>query len=234
VKQELEKALLLKSRLLSNMTHEIRTPLNAILAYAELMQMQPKPEFTTHIIKACERLMSLVNDILDLSKVESGNMTVKLTYADVPTIVKETVDLLLHLAKAKHIIIDTNIQAGWPMVLMDDVKLCQILTNLISNAIKFTPSGGYVCINVDYAIENKKLNFTIMDTGIGIASQDYDNVFAEFIQVESSHPLNQQQGTGLGLNLSRKLARLLQGDIAFSSQVGIGSTFILTLPYYAV
>lgn len=233
IRQELEKALLLKSKLLSNMTHEIRTPLNAILAYTEIMQLNPNKNYSQQITDAGHHLLTLVNDILDMAKIESGNMKVKLEYVDIPHLIAKTVDLLAGLVANKKLRLDVNIQPDWPTTLTDKNKLIQILTNLLSNAIKFTPVEGYIKLKAEYNLADKKLTFMVLDNGIGIDSADYDNVFTEFNQIESSHQLNQQTGSGLGLALSRKLARLLQGDLTVNSKLGQGSNFILKLHHYA-
>lgn len=224
----------LKTRFLSNMSHEFRTPLNSILSLTRMLLEHVDGELTSEqekqvvfIRKAAEGLSELVNDLLDLAKVEAGKIVVHPAKVEVQelfaTLRGMLRPLLLHNSAIALIIEDpVNI----PPLYTDEGKVAQILRNFISNALKYTEEGE---VRVSARQSEGHIVFSVTDTGIGIAPQDQERIFEDFIQVES-HLQKRVKGTGLGLPLSRKLAQLLGGEIALTSSVGIGSTFSLSIP----
>jgi signal transduction histidine kinase/CheY-like chemotaxis protein len=224
----------LKSRFLSNMTHEFRTPVNSILGLTNLMQDDRlhegrgvEPEIL-YIRKAAEQLSELVNDLLDLAKVEAGKTVVRPAVFDVENLFGALRGMLRPLLFSQSVALVFDDSNELPPLQTDEGKVSQILRNLISNALKFTERGEVrVSARVDPA--GDWISFAVADTGIGIAPNDQSHIFEEFAQVE--HRLQRRvRGTGLGLPLSRKLAELLGGSLSVVSEEGIGSTFLLTLP----
>ncbi|MEA2644006.1 MAG: hypothetical protein QOG08_1032, partial [Chloroflexota bacterium] len=227
-----------KSTFMTNMSHELRTPLTSILGFSELLRddttdrydAATKRRFFEQIHTSGQHLLGLINDLLDLSKVEAGQMHLypeRITLADSFQTVLSTLD---PLARAKGITIDSDAASGLHL-LADPTKLKQMLLNLISNAIKFTPPGGRVSLRarqVDSWIE-----IAVTDTGIGIAEADLSRLFREFQQLDAGHG-RQQEGTGLGLALTKRFAELHGGEVKVVSVAGEGSTFTLRLPVSAV
>ncbi|HSS94785.1 MAG TPA: response regulator [Candidatus Dormibacteraeota bacterium] len=226
-----------KSVFLASMSHELRTPLNAILGFSELLidanngQFPPatRKRFLEQIHTSGKHLLGLINDILDLSKIEAGQMDLRLQTIAVAEIVSQVTATIEALATQKNIrLIVGESSAG--DITADPGKVKQMLLNLVSNAVKFTPEGGTV------TIETRQLDdwveISITDTGIGIAKQDQDRVFHEFQQVDSGVGRS-QPGTGLGLTLTRRFARLHGGDVRMESEPGKGSVFTITLPITA-
>ncbi|WP_119070956.1 sensor histidine kinase [Aggregatilinea lenta] len=224
-----------KSQFLANVSHELRTPLNAIIGYDEAMLAGMVGEFTPQQIKllgimqhSSRRLLTLINDILDLSKIEAGSMAVYLTKLDPARTVRETVDSLCGLAEEKAIYVRTFFDESTPATILSDKnKLEQIIVNLLSNAIKFTEHGG-VTIKVSGEAD-KTLVIEITDTGIGIPDDAQSSIFDPFRQVDGSLK-RKYSGTGLGLSITKRLVEALEGTISIKSQVGIGSTFTVVLP----
>lgn len=223
-----------KSLFLTNMSHELRTPLNAILGFSELLRDDKTSRFdasTQHrfldqIHTSGQHLLGLINDVLDLSKVEAGQMDLhpeKVTIADSVQVVLSTVE---PLARVKEIILDADSDPGLHVV-ADPVKLKQMLLNLVSNAIKFTSKGGRVAIRAHQV--GSWIEIAVTDTGIGIAKGDLDHLFTEFQQLDPEHG-RQQEGTGLGLALTKRFAELHGGEVKVQSAPGEGSTFTLRLP----
>jgi signal transduction histidine kinase len=231
----LRRASQLKTRFLSHMTHEFRTPLNSIHALSDLLlegtdgQLNTEQhKQVTYILRSCEQLSELVNDLLDLAKVEAGKVTVRpenFSIADLFGALKGALRPLIMQNAAVRLEFDTD--GDLPSMYSDQGKIAQILRNLISNAFKFT-SRGEVRIAAQ-ATRSDRIRFTVRDTGIGIAPEDTQRVFDEYIQVERAQ-VNAPRGTGLGLPLSRRLAELLGGTLVVDSQVGVGSLFTLDLP----
>jgi signal transduction histidine kinase/FixJ family two-component response regulator len=226
-----------KSAFLANMSHELRTPLNAILGFSELMidakpgqyPDQTKTRFLVQIHSSGKHLLGLINDILDLSKIEAGQMELRLKVVSVAEVVAQVASTVEPLAAQKQIhLVFSAPDAG--QVLADEGKLKQMVLNLVSNAIKFTPDGGTVTIAAARVAD--RLQIVVTDTGIGIAEVDIPRLFKEFQQVDSSANRN-QQGTGLGLALTRSLALLHGGDVWVESEVGKGSRFTIDLPLEA-
>jgi signal transduction histidine kinase/CheY-like chemotaxis protein len=224
-----------KTRFLSNMTHEFRTPLNSILALTRLLldrtdgDLTPEQERQAHFIrKSAENLSELVNDLLDLAKVEAGKIVVRPVEFDVSALFGTLRGMLRPLLLNTSVNLVFEEPEGIPPLSTDDGKISQILRNFISNALKFTEQGE-VRISVRLSDDGKSAIFSVADTGIGIAPEHQSMIFQEFAQVENRLQ-RKLRGTGLGLPLSKKLAELLGGSISVSSEVGKGSTFSVTIP----
>ncbi|MGV8077815.1 MAG: response regulator [Methanosarcina sp.] len=233
-KLEAEAANRTKSEFLTNMSHELRTPLNSIIgfsdillerAFGELNEKQLK--YIGNISTSGKHLLELINDILDLSKVEAGKMELHYSEFSVDPIFEEVRAAFIPLAQAKSLEIIFNLDCGFTTLEADRSRLIQILYNLISNAIKFTPEGGKISVS---CIKNGSLALiAVKDTGIGISSEDQRKLFQPFTQIDASSS-RQYCGTGLGLALVKKIVNLHQGDIWVESAVGTGSTFSLSIP----
>ena len=231
--QELERAYRLKSEFLANMSHELRTPINALIGYTALMldriygDLTAKQEEGLHRIQvSSQHLLALINDILDLAKIEAGKMPVHLERVSLNELLHDAAAQMEPIIKRKGL--DFNVQLPAQTVYMetDRTKVRQIVLNLISNAVKFTPRGS---VSVSARSDGSEVRIAVSDTGIGIRPQDLEVIFEEFRQVDQSRT-REYGGTGLGLSITRKLIALLGGDIAVASQIGRGSTFTVTLP----
>jgi signal transduction histidine kinase/DNA-binding response OmpR family regulator len=229
---ELQSASAAKSDFLASMSHELRTPLNAIIGFSELMRMEPPNEgrltvpgeWVDHVASAGQHLLDLINDVLDLAKVEAGRLDLELEPFDLDAAVVEWVGGVRPLAERKRIRLRVEGEAG--TVVADRGRLRQIVYNLLSNAIKFTNDGGEV--RVELQRTTSELCLAVVDNGIGIAPEDHEAVFEEFRQV--GHSRDRQPGTGLGLALTRRLTEAHSGTIALESARGVGSRFIIRLP----
>jgi signal transduction histidine kinase len=225
----------MKSRFLSNMSHEFRVPINTILSLSHMLLQRLDGDLTdeqekqlSFIRKAAENLAELVNDLLDLAKIEAGKLTVHPVEFDVTTLFSTLRGMLrpLLLNEAVELIFEEH--GDIPLLITDESKVSQILRNFISNALKFTESGE-IRVSAALTADGKAVRFAVADTGIGIAPEDQARIFDEFIQVE--HALQQRvKGTGLGLPLCKKLTTLLGGSITVESILGGGSTFSVVLP----
>lgn len=220
-----------KSRFLANMSHELRTPLNAILGFTRLVKRHSRdllPERDTEnlskILTSAENLLALINDILDLSRIEAGRQEVRPAEVEVVTLVDSCLSTVEPLIRTDEVRLLHQLGPDVESIVTDEEKLRQILINLLSNAIKFTDQGS---VAMSVRVVSGRIRFEVADTGIGIRSDELDQIFEEFHQEESPQRLS---GTGLGLTISRQLARLLGGDISVHSTVGEGSTFTLDLP----
>jgi PAS domain S-box-containing protein len=235
-KDAAEAASIAKSRFLANMSHELRTPLNAILGFAQVMErdltLSPHHQDNLQIIlRSGDHLLSLINNILDLSKIEAGHLTANPVPFDLIDLVKAVYDLLHHAAIAKGLQLDLNLDPHIPRyVYSDSVKLRQILINLISNAIKFTAHGSVrlQVIPCTTAVRPDDLSFLIEDTGVGIHPHEQSKIFEAFEQTTAGQ--NVPNGTGLGLTISMRFVELLGGRLMLCSEPGQGSTFCVTLP----
>ena len=230
---QLEAANRHKSEFLAAMSHELRTPLNAVLGFSEILLQrmfgplnEKQEEYLRDIRESGTHLLSLINDILDLSKVEAGRMELEVTVFDLPQAIANALILVRERAMRHELILNVVIDAGVATIKADERKIKQVLLNLLSNAIKFTPEGGR--ITVQATPRNGYVEVSVRDTGIGIAPEDQGAVFEEFRQVGSSAA--KQEGTGLGLALCRKFIELHGGKIWVDSEVGTGSAFIFALP----
>jgi CheY-like chemotaxis protein len=226
-----------KTVFLANMSHELRTPLNAILGFSELLidstngqfPEATKKRFLEQIHSSGKHLLGLINDILDLSKIEAGQMELRLQMVSIVDVVAQVASNVEPLAAKKQIRIEFEAtRAG--KVLADEGKVKQMILNLVSNAIKFTPEGGAVTIKATRVFD--RLEIVVSDNGIGIGEQDIKRVFTEFQQVDSGVN-RKQQGTGLGLALTRSFAILHGGNVRVESELGKGSRFIIDLPVEA-
>ncbi len=231
---ELEIANRHKSEFLANMSHELRTPLNAIIGFSEVLQErmfgdmnEKQAEYIDDIHGSGKHLLSLINDILDLSKIEAGRMELDLTRFHVPSAISNALTLMRERAGRHFVTLSSRVDEQIGEITADERKFKQILLNLLSNAVKFTPEGGKVDVRarrLDGAVE-----VAVADTGIGIARDDYAAVFEEFRQLGKDYT-KKSEGTGLGLALTRKFVELHGGTIRLESEPGKGSTFTFTLP----
>lgn len=233
---ELQSAAEAKNRFLATMSHELRTPLNAIIGFTGTLLMKlPGPltadqEKQLSTIQASGRhLLSLINDLLDLAKVESGKMDINLESVSCSSVIEEVTGTLRPLAKSKGLTLRLRLPAHDVVVRADRRALSQIVINLTNNAIKYTEAGEIVIAVMRHSRNGRAVSeISVRDTGCGIRPQDQDKLFQAFTQLDSSST-RRYEGTGLGLHLSQKLAQLLNGRITFESEFGKGSTFILTL-----
>jgi signal transduction histidine kinase/CheY-like chemotaxis protein/HAMP domain-containing protein len=232
--KEIEKAYKVKSEFLSSMSHELRTPLNSIIGFSSVLlgpsgdPLSPDQRMALEkVLKNGKHLLQLINDILDISKLESGRMMLSVETEDISTVISNCVLIVEPLIQSKRLNLTQDIQPGLPPLTTDIVKVRQILVNLLSNAAKFTERGGIV-ITVRQS-DTGLVSFAVKDSGIGIERKNFDTVFEEFQQVDSSST-RKYKGTGLGLPIARRLARMLGGDLTVDSEFGKGSTFVLTVP----
>jgi len=222
-----------KSEFLANMSHELRTPLNAILGFSEVLAEgmfgeinDKQAEYLRDILESGRHLLSLINDILDLSKIEAGRMELEPTDFDLPSAIDNALALVRERAGRRGITLGRAVADDMGMMRGDERKVKQVLLNLLSNAIKFTPEGGR--IDVRAGVNEGLVEVSVADTGVGIAPEDQDKVFEEFRQVGTAD--KKVEGTGLGLALSRKFIELHGGRIWVKSQIAEGSTFTFTVP----
>jgi signal transduction histidine kinase/ActR/RegA family two-component response regulator/HAMP domain-containing protein len=223
-----------KSQFLATMSHELRTPMNAIIGFSELLiddtedmlQPEQKKEFLEQIRSSGKHLLRLINDLLDLAKVEAGRMVLQPEELDVSLLVMEGISTIDPLARQKNItLVSDNVVAG--TIVCDRVKIKQVLLNLLSNAVKFTPDGGTVSVE---AVKVKdEIQFCVADTGPGIPQDDREKIFEEFYQVDGGTS-RRFEGTGLGLALCRQLVQIHGGRIWLDSRLGKGSRFYVNLP----
>jgi PAS domain S-box-containing protein len=237
-KEAAEAASLAKSQFLANMSHELRTPLNAIIGFSEVMTdklfgdlNERQLKYSTNILNSGRHLLQLINDILDLAKVESGRAELLCSTFNVGKVLQDAQTIVKTLGNKKGIALEMNVPADLPPLYADEAKFKQILYNLLSNAIKFTPDGGKVSVGAALSAPGECLKVSVADTGIGIKPEDHARVFREFEQVDSSYG-RQQQGTGLGLALTKRLVQMHGGEIHVESEglEGRGSVFIFTIP----
>jgi signal transduction histidine kinase len=232
--RQLEAASRHKSEFLANMSHELRTPLNAIIGFSEVLAERmfgdvndKQAEYLQDILTSGRHLLSLINDILDLAKVEAGRLELDLGQFHLPTAIDNALTLVRERASRRDITLDVAVDAGVGHVVADERKIRQILLNLLSNAVKFTPEGGRV--GVTATPTDGVITIAVSDSGIGIAPGDQEAIFEEFRQV-GRDDTQKQEGTGLGLTLAKKFVELHGGRIWVTSQLGKGSTFTFTLP----
>ena len=223
-----------KSEFLANMSHELRTPLNAIIGFSEVLGErlfgelnEKQAEYTDDILSSGRHLLSLINEILDLSKVEAGRMELELAAFDLPTALENARTFVRERAVRHAITLDLSVDERLGDFVGDERKIKQILLNLLSNAVKFTPEGG--SINLSARQVDGSVEIAVTDTGIGIAPEDQATIFEEFRQVGGDYA-HKKEGTGLGLTLAKKFVELHGGKIWVESEVGKGSRFIFTLP----
>jgi len=231
-KQEAIQASQAKEYFLSNMSHEIRTPLNAILGFVNLLlddEINKKHRNYLDIIhNSGENLLSIINDILDFSKLRSGEFTLEPKSFSVHEEISHTMELFIASANAKDITIVSFIDPAIPLELFGDaLRIKQILSNFLSNAIKFTSVGGVIKVEASY--KKSFLSISVKDNGIGICHDDIDKIFTAFAQAQNSSYIN-EGGTGLGLSICNQLAQKMNGEVSVESEVGMGSKFSLRIP----
>jgi signal transduction histidine kinase len=231
---QLESASRHKSDFLANMSHELRTPLNAIIGFSEVLLERmfgeinaKQKEYLQDILSSGRHLLSLINDILDISKVEAGRMELQPGTFDLRFVLLKAVSLVRERATRQGITVELEVDQSVGAIEADERRVKQILFNLLSNALKFTPSGGRVTLTaarIDDAVQ-----ISVRDTGIGIRGEDQDRIFEEFQQ---AGPGKAVEGTGLGLALARRFVEMHGGRIWVESVVGAGSSFTFTLPVH--
>lgn len=230
----LKKADEVKSQFLANMSHELRTPLNSIICSAEVIKdklfgplSEKQERYVQTIWNSGTHLLQLINDILDICKIEAGKMQLSLSQFAITDVVENCFNVVKSLAYRKNIDVAIVIEPSCFVMSADAKKLRQILYNLLSNAIKFTPEGGRVELGV--VQHDPVVRFSVRDNGIGIREEDKERVFQEFEQVDSSYA-RQYEGTGLGLSLTKKLVEMHGGEIYLTSKLGVGTEIIFTIP----
>jgi signal transduction histidine kinase/chemotaxis methyl-accepting protein methylase len=233
-RQEAERASRFKSQFLANMSHELRTPLNAIIGFGELLEDQQsgdlsaqQAEFVRHIVASGKHLVALMNDILDLARIEAGRVEIRRERVATAPLIESARDIVRPLAVKKGIDLVCDLEGPLPDAHLDPVRVKQILYNLLSNGIKFTPAPGQVRLRA--SADDHHLMLAVQDTGIGIRPDDQARLFQEFERIEPERG-PRQEGTGLGLALTKKLIELHGGTIEVDSEPGKGSTFSVRLP----
>jgi two-component system cell cycle sensor histidine kinase PleC len=226
-----------KEAFLSNISHELRTPLNAILGYTHLLLhgvtgavTEPQRKSLTRIDSNSRHLLALINDILDITRIGAGRMHVRVTTFKIADLVDEVMSELAPIMQRSNLNVTVRIKRTMAAVRTDRQKVKQIVLKLLSNALKFTPTGS---ITVAATLENRgrRVAIAVRDTGVGIPEESQSSIFDDFRQLDNSPA--RAGGTGLGLPICRRLARMLGGSIGIESQVGEGSTFTLQLPVHA-
>ena len=230
---ELEKASRLKSEFLAAMSHELRTPLNVIIGYTSLMRERIYGDLSdaqddtlqkVHITS--QHLLALINDVLDLSKIEAGKMPLHLEDVDLRSLIGDLSETIMPMVRKKQLLYENEVGPDVPSILTDRTKLKQILLNLLSNAVKFTPKGT---VRIEVSRHQERVHIRVNDTGIGIKPEHLEVIFEDFRQLDQSHT-REYGGTGLGLSITKNLLALLGGTIAVESKYGDGSRFSIDLP----
>ena len=245
---EVEKANKAKSQFLANMSHELRTPLNAIIGFSELLDTSSfgplndkQQRYVHNILTSGKHLLALINDILDLSKVEAGMLDINLERFIVADALSNIEALIRGYAAKKRVTITFDSSERVSTIRADQTRFKQVLYNILSNAVKFTPEGGGIHLfaelleDVSTRVQTSQLEpgtyllVSVKDTGIGIKPEDYEKVWGEFQQVDSSYA-RKQEGSGLGMALTRRLLEMQGGAIWFGSELGVGTTFYFVMP----
>ena len=229
----------LKDDFMANMSHELRTPLNSIIGFSEVLQGidsldEKQRRYAQNIRSSGRVLLEMINDILDLAKLEAGKMELKPSEFQIGLVVRAQCDMVRLLTEEKNIDLDVQAVENQERLFQDQAKIQQILTNLLSNAIKFTPEGGRIVVSAERK-PGDLLKLTVADTGVGIASEERATIFDKFRQSETvlgaDGLTREYSGTGLGLSIVKELSKLLGGSVYFESEVGQGSTFWVTVPW---
>jgi PAS domain S-box-containing protein len=231
----LEQASALKSQFLANMSHEFRTPLNAILGYTHMLLhgvtgavSEQQRKSLTRIDSNSRHLLALINDILDITRIEAGRMPLNLSTFRIPQLVDEVISELEPIIKRSNLTVSARMSRMLPVLKSDRQKVKQIVSNLLSNALKFTPAGS-VTIGATHNAKTRMIDIAVTDTGVGIPAEHQQKVFEDFRQLDNS-PARGYGGTGLGLSICRRLSQMLGGSLELVSEVDKGSTFTLRLP----
>ena len=232
-KERAEESDRLKSSFLTNMSHEIRTPMNGIIGFAELIKNQTltpelREDYINVILSSGQQLMNIINDVLEISKIETGHIKVESVPFDILSLLKEIVSFFKPVAERGHneLTINTS-RCNLALLSGDPAKIQQVLTNLINNSLKFTENGK---VEVGIITRSVEIIFYVKDTGIGIPEQYINSIFDRFTQAQHDG-INKQKGTGLGLSICKKLVKIMDGDIWVESEVGKGSTFYFEIPF---
>lgn len=225
-----------KSQFLANMSHELRTPLNAVIGFSDMLKKgmagslsDKQTDYVEHIATSGRHLLTMVNDILDISKAEAGRIDVYLQYVELEPLIQQLKEITSFSAGKKQVQVSFEVQPGLVGIVADPDRLKQIFLNLLSNAIKFNYDGGRVDVFLSISPDNQWVVCAIQDTGIGIPANKIDKLFSEFYQVDNSNT-RRYEGTGLGLALTKQLVELHHGQILVESQEGAGSVFTFKLP----
>ncbi|MBN2588574.1 MAG: HAMP domain-containing histidine kinase [Sedimentisphaerales bacterium] len=233
---ELFKANKIKSEFLANVSHEFRTPLNAILGFAQVLREKPltltkdKAErYADNIITGGNRLLNMINDLLELAKTRAGKIELHIEKASIPQLIESAVSSFSLETMKKEILVTTLVEENLPFLVSDAGKVQQIIYNFLSNAVKFTPKNGKIEINTSLKKDGKILCIAVTDNGCGIEDEDKEKIFEKFVTADSSLT-RESSGTGLGLAISSELASLLAGKVGVESKIGEGSTFWLEIP----
>jgi signal transduction histidine kinase len=231
----------LKSDFLATMSHELRTPLNSIIGFSEVLDSiksldDKQRRYVQNIQKSGRILLDMINDILDLAKIESGKMEIRLSDFRIDPVAQAQCDFFRPQTERKNIDLKIDVEPGLSELFQDQAKVQQILSNLLSNAIKFTPEGGRIIVRVRQDVESGDLLLVVTDTGVGIAEEDQVAIFEKFRQgaaamAQGDAITREHSGTGLGLSIVKELCKLLGGEVTVESQIGRGSTFTVRLPF---
>jgi signal transduction histidine kinase len=231
---ELERASRLKSEFLANMSHELRTPLTSILGFSSILQKQifgalnsKQQSYIHQIYQSGQHLLGLINDVLDLSKVEAGQLRLEVVPIVIEELCEKTLALVREQARVRQLTVHSSIEPDLEPLMADELRVRQMLLNLLSNAIKFSTDGGD--IGLDVKQQGSLLQMSVWDNGIGIAEDQQHLLFHPFQQVDGSLS-RRHEGTGLGLALTKKLAELHSGTVTMESKEGEGSRFTICLP----
>jgi signal transduction histidine kinase len=233
---QLEKMNRYKSQFLANMSHELRTPLHAIIGFSELLHdeihaanLHPKQRaYAGHILESGRHLLALVNDVLDLSRVEAGRIELRCKWVSPRDLAHRAAAIVHPLAVKQGVTLDIEAPSDLPEIYVDPLRMKQVLYNLLSNAIKFTPQGGRVRIGV--SDDDEATSIAVEDTGIGMRAEDLPRLFQEYERLDAD---DEREGAGIGLALTKKLVELHGGSIHVTSTLGRGSTFAVDLPKHA-
>jgi signal transduction histidine kinase len=232
---QLEQASAMKSQFLANVSHELRTPLNAIIGYTHLMLEGVSGDLTTgqrdklnRVDSNARHLLAIINDLLDITRIESGKMPIQVERVMLQELIDEVMTEVEPLIQGTSLAVTRTLTPRVPEIRTDRQKVKQIVLNLLSNALKFTPQGS-VSIAIDYDTEQEEISVAVTDTGIGISEENQRTIFEAFGQTDGSY-VKRHGGTGLGLSICRRLATILGGRITLESRLGEGSTFQLYLP----
>jgi signal transduction histidine kinase len=231
-REQAERESRFKSKFLANMSHELRTPLNAIIGFSELLEQEvagelnaKQKEYVRYVLGSARHQLQLVNEILDLSKIEAGRVELAREWTPLGAVVDAVQGIVRPLADKQGVRLELAVAANLPDLFLDPVRIRQVLYNLLSNGIKFTPRGGVVTLSACAAADHVEL--AVADTGVGIRGEDLGRLFREFERLETA---DKTEGTGLGLALARRLVELHGGEIFVESEVGRGSRFVVRLP----